>query len=107
MGGNTPFYGLVEAAVWDRQRPGRKTQPASSHTLHGNRMLKTDNHPGPVVAAGRLEDTIEVRRQTALLKAGVPHNWWCVDLCFWPNAWDVTADSKVFLDKLRRKYAAA
>ncbi len=42
----------------------------------------------------------------ALMTAGVPNDWWCVDLCFWPNAWDVTADSKVFLDKLRRKYAA-
>jgi sugar phosphate isomerase/epimerase len=42
----------------------------------------------------------------ALNKSGVPHDWWCVDLCFWPNAWDVTADSKRFLDKLRQKYAA-
>jgi len=42
----------------------------------------------------------------ALNKCGVPHDWWCVDLCFWPDAWDVTADSKVYLDKLRRKYAA-
>ncbi len=42
----------------------------------------------------------------ALNKAGVPHDWWCVDLCFWPDAWSVTADSKVFLDKLRKKYAA-
>jgi sugar phosphate isomerase/epimerase len=41
-----------------------------------------------------------------LLKCGVPHDWWCVDLCFWPNAWEVTADSKRFLDKLRQKYAA-
>jgi sugar phosphate isomerase/epimerase len=42
----------------------------------------------------------------ALNQAGVPNDWWCVDLCFWPNAWDVTADSKRFLDKLRQKYAA-
>jgi sugar phosphate isomerase/epimerase len=42
----------------------------------------------------------------ALMNCGVPNNWWCVDLCFWPNAWDVTADSKRFLDKLRAKYAA-
>ncbi len=42
----------------------------------------------------------------ALMDAGVPNDWWCVDLCFWPNAWDVTADSKRFLDKLRAKYAA-
>lgn len=41
-----------------------------------------------------------------LMKAGVPNDWWCVDLCFWPNAWEVTADSKRFLDKLRQKYAA-
>jgi sugar phosphate isomerase/epimerase len=43
----------------------------------------------------------------ALQKSGVPNDWWCVDLCFWPNAWEVTADSKKFLDKLRSKYAAA
>jgi sugar phosphate isomerase/epimerase len=41
-----------------------------------------------------------------LINSGVPHDWWCVDLCFWPNAWDVTADSKRFLDKLRQKYVA-
>jgi sugar phosphate isomerase/epimerase len=38
--------------------------------------------------------------------AGVPNDWWCVDLCFWPNAWDVTADSKQFLEKMRKKYGA-
>ena len=40
----------------------------------------------------------------ALNKAGVPNDWWCVDLCFWPDAWSVTADSKTFLDKMRKKY---
>jgi sugar phosphate isomerase/epimerase len=43
----------------------------------------------------------------AINQCGVPHDWWAVDLCFWPNAWEVTADSKTFLDKLRRKYTAA
>jgi sugar phosphate isomerase/epimerase len=42
----------------------------------------------------------------ALAQAGVPNDWWCVDLCFWPDAWSVTADSKAFLDKMRKKYAA-
>jgi sugar phosphate isomerase/epimerase len=42
----------------------------------------------------------------ALLNCGVPNDWWCVDLCFWPDAWNVTADSKRYLDKLRHKYAA-
>lgn len=41
----------------------------------------------------------------ALNQAGVPNDWWCVDLCFWPHAWDVTADSKRFLDKKRAQYA--
>lgn len=41
-----------------------------------------------------------------LLTCGVPNDWWCVDLCFWPDAWAVTTDSKRFLDKLRHKYAA-
>jgi sugar phosphate isomerase/epimerase len=41
----------------------------------------------------------------ALNTCGVPHDWWAVDLCFWPNAWEVTAQSKTFLDGLRRKYA--
>ena len=40
-----------------------------------------------------------------VLRSGLPTNWWTIDLCFWPNAWDVTADSKRFLDKLRQKYA--
>jgi sugar phosphate isomerase/epimerase len=40
----------------------------------------------------------------ALNKADVPNDWWVVDLCFWPNAWDVTADSKQYLDKMRKKY---
>jgi sugar phosphate isomerase/epimerase len=43
----------------------------------------------------------------AIQASGVPTAWWCVDLCFWPDAWAVTADSKKFLDKMRDKYAAA
>lgn len=41
----------------------------------------------------------------AIQAAGVPSDWWCVDLCFWPDAWAVTADSKKYLDKMRDKYA--
>jgi sugar phosphate isomerase/epimerase len=40
----------------------------------------------------------------ALNAAGVPNDWWVVDLCFWPNAWEVTAQSKTFLDGLKRKH---
>ena len=30
--------------------------------------------------------------------AGVPHNWWTIDLCFWPDAWAVTARCKAGVD---------
>lgn len=43
----------------------------------------------------------------AIQSAGVPNDWWAVDLCFWPHAWDVTAQSKKYLDGMRAKYAAA
>ena len=41
-----------------------------------------------------------------LLNAGVPNDWWCVDVAYWPDAWAVTSESKRFLDKLRHKYSA-
>ena len=40
-----------------------------------------------------------------ILSCGCPTDWWTVDLCFWPDAWDVTADSIRFLNVLRDKYA--
>lgn len=42
----------------------------------------------------------------ALEKANIPTQWWCIDLCFWPDAWNVTAQSKKFLDGMQAKYAA-
>ncbi len=42
-----------------------------------------------------------------VLRSGLPTNWWTIDLCFWPNAWEVTADAKKFLEPLAKKYAAA
>ncbi len=42
----------------------------------------------------------------ALQKANVPTDWWCIDLCFWPDAWNVTEQSQKYLDTMRKKYAA-
>jgi sugar phosphate isomerase/epimerase len=42
----------------------------------------------------------------ALEKANIPTEWWTVDLCFWPDAWNVTKQSKTYLDGMRAKYAA-
>jgi sugar phosphate isomerase/epimerase len=41
----------------------------------------------------------------AIVEAGCPDDWWTIDLCFWPNAWDATAKCKTALDKLIQKYA--
>lgn len=40
-------------------------------------------------------------------KAGVPHDWWTVDLCFWPDAWPGTEKAKKAVDELNAKYGSA
>lgn len=42
----------------------------------------------------------------AIEKAKIPTEWWSIDLCFWPDAWTVTAQCKKYLDAMRAKYAA-
>ena len=40
-----------------------------------------------------------------LVKAArLPHDWWTIDLCFWPDAWAATATCKTALDGLIAKY---
>lgn len=40
-----------------------------------------------------------------LVKAAfLPHDWWTVDLCFYPDAWAATATCKTALDQLIAKY---
>lgn len=42
-----------------------------------------------------------------LIKADIPNdNWWTIDLCFWPDAWNVTAEAMEYLDKRRRQLAS-
>ena len=40
----------------------------------------------------------------ALNEAGVPHDWWTIDLCFWPDAWKVTEQCKTYVDDLNARY---
>ena len=40
-----------------------------------------------------------------LVKASrAPHDWWTLDLCFWPDAWIATANCKRRLDELVARY---
>jgi sugar phosphate isomerase/epimerase len=41
-----------------------------------------------------------------LLTAGVPNDWWCVDVAYCDDVWLAASESKRLLDKLRHKYAA-
>ena len=34
----------------------------------------------------------------------LPHDWWTVDLCFWPDAWDATASCKKAMDSFVAEY---
>lgn len=40
----------------------------------------------------------------ALAKEKLSHDWWTIDLCFWPDAWDATAKCKKALDELVAKF---
>ena len=37
-----------------------------------------------------------------LEKGGLPTDWWCIDLCFWPDAWAVTEKCKIGIDALNK-----
>lgn len=40
----------------------------------------------------------------ALAKENVGHDWWTIDLCFWPDAWTMTENCKTAVDGLIDKY---
>jgi hypothetical protein len=40
-----------------------------------------------------------------LTKNKMGHDWWTIDLCFWPDAWAVTDKSKKYVDTLNKKSA--
>lgn len=104
------------AVVGARQRPPRETLAGgipelirmlsghighihlidSDNTLHGE---ETSTHAPFGLGVINFEEVIP-----ALLAAGYTSEWWSVDLCFWPQAWDVTAQAKQFLTDLAHKY---
>jgi sugar phosphate isomerase/epimerase len=107
-------HGYMVAAVGARQ-PGRKeTLPGgvlelarklqgkinhihlidSDGTLHGN---ETSTHAPFGKGKINFDELLP-----ELAKNDV--DWWTIDLCFWPDAWAVTADSKKAVDKLNKKY---
>jgi len=40
----------------------------------------------------------------AIYEAGFKGEWWTIDLCFWPGAWEVTESAMKFLEPYMKKY---
>jgi sugar phosphate isomerase/epimerase len=69
----------------------------SDNTLHNN---ETSTHAPFGQGVLHFDELIP-----EIVRSDLPTNWWTIDLCFWPNAWEVTADAKAFLDRMAKKYA--
>ena len=88
--------GVVELAEMLHGRIGAVHIIDSDGTLHHD---WTSKHVPP----GR--GTIDFGRVVpAIIDAGYLDDWWTLDLCFWPNAWDELQGAKSFLDGIKRRF---
>ena len=73
----------------------------SDNTCHKNADGSDETSAHPPFGLGVLDfDQIA----PALAAENLPDDWWTIDLCFWPNAWEATAACKKFVDGLNEKY---
>ncbi|MEZ5402245.1 MAG: sugar phosphate isomerase/epimerase family protein [Bryobacteraceae bacterium] len=114
-------HGQMVAVVGARHEGGKETYPNqidyirmlkgrinhihlidSDNTCHKDANGEDETSAHPPFGLGVLNfDEI----MPELLKAArVPHDWWTIDLCFWPDAWAATEQCKTHLDKLIAKY---
>jgi len=88
-GGQLEFFDMVKGMIGD------------IHIIDSDNKLH-DNHTSIHAPFGtgyiNFEEVIP-----AIVKAGYKSDWWTIDLCFWPNAWEITEDSKKYLDNLFTK----
>lgn len=89
--------GALELLTRLRGRVGHVHMIDSDNTLHNGETSTHAPFGRGVLDFDRLIPEI--------LRSGCPTNWWTIDLCFWPNAWEVTADAKTFLERQAQKYA--
>ena len=107
------------AAVGARQ-PGERETLAGGALELAQKLLGKINHIHLIDSDGTLHDDETSTHAPfgegvldfgALLpelnKNRMPHNWWTIDLCFWPDAWEVTKRCKLAIDKLNAQYGDA
>jgi sugar phosphate isomerase/epimerase len=68
----------------------------SDGTLHGD---ETSSHPPFGEGYLNFDELVP-----ELAKNDIGHDWWTVDLCFWPSAWEATEKCKIAMDGLVAKY---
>lgn len=68
----------------------------SDNTLHDN---WTSTHAPFGTGEIDFDTTLD-----AILKAGYTDEWWTIDLCFWPEVWEVLEASKNYVDALLSRH---
>jgi len=109
-------HGHMVAAVGARQPGEKETLPGGALEL-AQKLRGKINHIHLIDSDGTLHD--DETSTHAPFGEGVlnfdelipelnqnhlPHNWWTIDLCFWPDAWEVTRQCKAAVDVLNAKY---
>jgi len=88
--------GAVEFAEMLKGQIGHIHLIDSDETLHGD---ETSTHRPFGEGVLNFDEIIP-----AIMEAGFDGEWWTIDLCFWPEAWEVTEDAKKFLAPYMEQY---
>jgi sugar phosphate isomerase/epimerase len=89
--------GVAEFARSLRGKIGHLHVIDSDGTLHGN---ETSTHRPFGEGKIRFDEVLDA----ACKDAGYKGEWFTVDLCFWPQAWEVTENAKKFLEPYLARY---
>ena len=89
--------GVAEFARMLKGKIGHIHLIDSDGTLHGD---ETSTHRPFGEGLIDFDEAI----QAIMEGAGYTGEWWTIDLCFWPEAWDVTAAAQKFLAPYLARY---
>jgi sugar phosphate isomerase/epimerase len=109
-------HGYMVAVVGARQPGAKETLPGGVVEL-AQRLRGKINHIHLIDSDGTLHDDETSTHAPfgegkidfdpllrELGKNDMGHDWWTIDLCFWPDAWTVTEQCKKAIDELNETY---
>lgn len=76
----------------------------SDNTCHKDENGDDETSAHPPFGDGVLDFDVLIPR---LMKEDVGHDWWTIDLCFYPNAFELAERCKKYLDEMNKKYGNA